>query len=249
MNYTDEKLNAYLDGELDLTEMEEIRDALYVNPSLSERLEELVLVDSFLKTQYSKIDSKPIPIKLIDTLSEPHLPLNKKHRTNQFINYSVFIIGILGMLTIFIGFNELTPTNPTAVQPQILLKKGFLSPESELSKILEDSPSSTNRALGGNGKQFVMPVLSFKSIDNQFCREFIVSDESLSQRSLACKNSLAGWEIKLISVDAQKGHGIIGYQTASSISSSTFEQYVNIMILEDPLSLEEEISQISKGWQ
>ena len=86
-----DKLSAYLDGELPEEEAREIELALEDDPALQAELEELMAADTWAKDQFAVMASEPIPFKLATAIQDakiaPPAPLEtpKVQRTGWLI--------------------------------------------------------------------------------------------------------------------------------------------------------------------
>lgn len=79
-NDNNQKLSAYLDGELSSSQMHEIDKQLESDPALREEFEKLMGADLVIKSQFEKMLIEPVPIAIAQTIKST--PLNSQ----QFIS-------------------------------------------------------------------------------------------------------------------------------------------------------------------
>ena len=68
MHINDEKLSAFLDQELTAQDMEEVREAIRLDATLTERLAQLASADAMVKRHAAAIDDVPMPASIIKML-------------------------------------------------------------------------------------------------------------------------------------------------------------------------------------
>ena len=255
MNYTDQQLSAFLDGELESGEASALRQLLAIDLDLSGRLEELATADSLIRLEYEKIDAKPLPQSLIDLLAEPSSTLERDSNvvrlkfasTTIEVNTrniqrfaATFLFAAIGAL--FLMQNKVSNVDP-------LLASGPVPFDSELHQMLRDTPSATpyqRSSDAGSDSQFNV-VLSFKNHLGQYCREFQLQVDGVSERSAACLEN-DQWSVLIVAME-ETGTDNGEYATASSVNQQAFESYMDSIVAQPPLSLEEELKAIKNGWK
>ena len=250
MNYTDEQLNAFLDEELSDTEMTSIRLALQTDLNLAERFEDISFADALVQSHCETIDAKPIPQNLVNLLSDNpfDIPINifNNFRSSEIIhrsNYRMFsVVAIMFSLLSFVIYFSNQQNSM-----QMPIAKGIISTESRLHLALELTPSARSINLSQENDLFITPILTFKNQANQYCREFLVHSNKYESRTLAC-NDNGQWNV-LINTQPSLSSTNNGYLTASGSSPRLFDRTIDQMILEDPLSSEEELNKIKSGWK
>jgi hypothetical protein len=71
MNYVDETLGAYVDGELDASQRAEFEAAMAADPALAQRIERLRILRNELLTAFSGATQEPVPRHLLDLVHSP----------------------------------------------------------------------------------------------------------------------------------------------------------------------------------
>ncbi|MBJ6137001.1 hypothetical protein [Marinobacter litoralis] len=179
MTNVDEKLSAFLDGELLAEEMQQIRDRLAVEPALAARLSELSLVDQTLQAHYGEIDHRPLPEAITQMLgmakNEPEQPLNNvirfplRERLRAHTGKAIAAALVGGFaLAQWLSL----PTMDADASWQ------------EVAQVLESTPSGTNYTLA-SGEQLT-PRLTFVNHDGEYCRQFRVQGDTSRSENIAC---------------------------------------------------------------
>jgi len=250
--YADDDLNALLDGELDSVNAKNLRNAMVEDTALAERLEQLALADSILKTTYQEIDSEPLPDSVIDLLSSDAVeesnvvPLRRLNWPSRPIQIAAAMLLSVGLVA---GTAQLRSPTPNVYAMATTV--GAVDPQSALNSVLSGSNSAvsyplSNEDSGGESVAAIMPVLSFKSTMGDWCREYTVMSYAKSARSLAC-NQGGQWQIVLTSAE-QSTLPSDEYTTASTVSSAEFDKRIDSLIVGEPLSADQEATMIESGW-
>ncbi len=238
MTFTDEQLSAYLDGELSENESLALEKAMETDPELAQRLDRLAKIDQALSDTYDPILQEPIPDSIMDMLSDN----SAKDTSPNIVNFAdekekrkswLFPSAIAASLIAgFMAANLLQSTTPN---PDGLLITGPVNKNNPLYAALSAQPS-------GNEVNTIKPILSFKSTNGEYCREFTASES----RGLACLQS-GGWVVLSQIYEAPNGSET-GYATASAQSQAGFDLLIDRLMEGEVLSSEEETNLISAGW-
>ncbi|RJP59012.1 MAG: hypothetical protein C4543_07380 [Ignavibacteriales bacterium] len=98
MKQIDELLNKYIDNELTVSEINELKNYITTNPAELEKLKALKLADSILR----ELEFESAPVKFTDKLmSRLNVVYKSKPQKNYVIRviFSLFIAGFLGIFT------------------------------------------------------------------------------------------------------------------------------------------------------
>lgn len=277
MNYTDEDLNALLDGELSSAEAEQIQRAMQHDTELAERYAALLMAESQYCEAISLIDNHPLPTKLAELLtgnsraedqdadlSEPldltrdgfgsrNLPTLSAwpHRLAEFVHWfsPVKFAAVAASAMFGLLMIQQLATPPAADQDSRTLE--LLT---QYGEIPDQHPASAllSNAPSGLSNQVsdgisLTPVLSFESISGSYCREFITQSQTDSYRSVACLNN-GDWRVIIVS-NTRFNSDANNYQTASSLTPSVFEEKVNSLLASEPLDAKQELSLIERDWK
>ncbi len=240
MTNVDEKLSAFLDGELLAEEMQQIRERLAVEPELTARLSELSLVDQTLQAHYGEIDDRPLPAGITQRLgmaeNEPErpsnsvvrFPLRERLRAHTGKAIAAALVG---------GF--------ALAQWLSLPKIDSDASWQEVAQVLESTPSGTNYTLASG--ETLTPRLTFKNHDGEYCRQFRVQGDIGRSENIACRSGAGAsewdWAVRLELAGKVSGDR---YRTASG--GSALDDTLDKMIAGPMLTPEDEQRLIELQW-
>ncbi|WP_323751490.1 hypothetical protein [Marinobacter sp.] len=240
MTNVDEKLSAFLDGELLAEEMQQIRDRLAVEPALAARLGELSMVDQALQAHYGEIDDRPLPAAITQLLasadSEQERPSNNVvrfplWRRLQAHTGKAIAAALVGGFALAQWLS--LPTMDADASWQ------------EVAQALESTPSGTHYTLA-TGEQLT-PRLTFVNHDGEYCRQFRVQGDIGRSESIACRSGAGGqqWDlaVRLEVADRVSGDR---YQTASG--GALLDDTLDKMMAGPLLAPEDEQRLIKQQW-
>jgi len=237
MTYTNEKLSAFLDGELPDSEMQAIEKAIHSDSALAERLEDLANIDRQLRQTFEPVLNEPIPGAVLSLLdeTEEQTPSNlisfaaqKKFRKTWQLPAAIAASLMVGFFVSEVynqagsGNGEFTATGPVPETSQLF---------AALSSLV------SGQKLGD-----IEPVLSFISTAGEYCREFTAT----FSRGLACRNG-RGWHV-VSQIYTAKANSEDGYSTASAQSFEAFDALVDNLITGETLSQLHEERLIKSKW-
>lgn len=258
MTYSDEKLSAYLDGELPPEETAAIRDALEKDVLLRDRLARLQRADAAVRAAYGAIDDTPLPESVTDLLKggaaekRPAGPEGNirffpaMRRRAAAAPWPVAIAASLAMVVGFISGQQLS-FSPDAPSGAVQMAR-VIEPNTPLFEVLNRGVSAQTHQIASDADLRLEPVLSFRRLDGSYCREFFAHDANSRTHSVACKEE-ENWIIK-IAVTTSAGNTPEGaYETASTAGDTLVTDYIDRIISGDALSAEEEEDLSRSDWQ
>lgn len=268
MHFTDQQLCQLIDGELSALEESEIRAAIATDKQLAERFAQLAMIDVRYKSSVSSIDEVPVPETITGLLFQDQLEhtvssqADTVRTSNSFwkslgdvmvksvsplpsptMAFTLLLFMVLGV-TFWQSQYRTEVSVPN--DPMLATNYGILETSNPVAEILSNAPSGSSQVVASKTKLSVTPILSFASSTGAFCREYVLEESESSHRAVACYQD-QGWRVVLstrsdASLDAQE------YQTASSLTSSNFEERIKQIISGDPLSYQQELLLIERGW-
>ena len=260
MTITDEQLSAYIDGELSDSEADIIRVALQNDKKTFARCERLRKPDRLIAAAYGQIDNEPMPAPLTAMLESGSRQFSERRekkrsgwnfgtrmdmvRPANILHQWSMPIAAAALITIAIGTIFVSFTRSPA--PTSLLASTF-EQGAPIYDVLETGPSAVVVRLDSSEGSSVMPVLSFKTKDQGFCREFIVVENRRRNRGVACRED-KGWAVLLLaSAGVEPSQN--SYQTATEVTEASFEKAINELMVGEPLNSEEELMLMRDGWR
>lgn len=235
-----ELLNAFIDGQLNSEQQQELLTRLANEPNLQSDLEKLQTINGALMAKIAEIDTIPAPQKVFELLApesstEQHSissiqdtqpePKIKSHRI-WLAAASIAALGLLGVLT----FNQATETDLNAKIEQALSTQISAQPDS----------------LALAEKAAIQIALSFQHQNGHYCREYYLALENTFTRNVACFKD--HWEIETTeTVDAMPFNS--GFRPAGEASHSNIDDFIDANILGNGLNAQKEKQLISQGWK
>lgn len=243
----DERLSAYMDGELEQDEAVRLERRLAAEPALARRLEELRAADRSAGRAYRAIDEVPLPEAVLALLRE-----NEAGRSDAMPSAEVIPMPVRGPRR----FLQM----PVAIAASVALVAGFLvhdlvgsgpaieltgtvARDSDLYRLLETGVSSEALSLrDGEGRI----VLTFQGGEGAWCRQFRLRTEGAATQGLACR-AAGGWQMDTASFAPAGGEG--PYRQAADETPPALERAVRDRLAGAALlGPDEEKSLISNGW-
>lgn len=243
MTITDQKLSAYIDGELSPGEIAEINKALQSDPEIAVRLEHLKCPDALIAAAYSEIDDEPMPDGVMDLLRETNDVESADENVVQFAPKPVIKspapwitpLAASVALAIGVGVGMQIASDHTRGNGQFVVA-GVIDPSNPLYAALEATPSGVTAETETGA---LTPVLTFRSVDERYCREFSISKDDQVSHAVACRTD-AGWETRFAAFGSAAVRNNGQYSTASSSDEDNFATFVSTMMANDAFSQSEE---------
>lgn len=249
----DERLSAYIDGELGRAEAELLGRRLAAEPALARRLEQMRAADLTAQRAFHAIDETPLPRRLLDVVEAGEgrgaermsasnvVPLPARG-ARRFLQMPVAIAASVALAAGFLVHDLIAPdTVPVSAMPV----SGRIAQESGLYRMLETKLSAEPVTLAGGTDGEV--VLTFRAADGDWCRQFRLRADAAAMQGLACRQAGA-WQMETASFRAP-GPPDGSFQQAGG-TSTALETAVRARLGDrQPLESQEEIQVISDGWE
>ena len=209
MNYDDEILMAYADGELDDALRDEITAAIDKDPALAQRVERHRALRAEVAVAYATVLEQPVPERLLAAANGPAAPRlagdspragvlqfpsraeSRSWGAREWMALAASLV--LGML---LSWQFLSPSERTMV----VASEGALVARGALARALDSQLASTQRA-----EDPVQIGLTFRSQDGSYCRSFTLARAATA--GLACRAS-GQWQIPVTASAAASGGGV-----------------------------------------
>ncbi|MDQ8754715.1 zf-HC2 domain-containing protein [Sphingosinicella sp. LHD-64] len=231
MAITDDRLMAYLDGELDAAARAEVEAALDADAELQAKMETQRKLRARLSARYDPVAEEEVPDHLRAMLEPKVVDLDiERARRARPIWQSV--AGIAATLVLGIAIGRLAPgggSGPVAIENGVMIARGSLETALDTQLASAQAPDGPTR-IG----------VSFAGVDGRLCRTF--EDAALS--GLACHGA-QGWQVMVAAPgsDAQQSD----YRQAGS-GSPLVLQAAQEMMAGEPLDAEAERRARDAGW-
>ena len=244
LDITDELLVAYVDDELDAAQRAMVGSVLAANPALCRRAEEMQLARDLLREAFPlRPDaSVPAPIKAAaNRLAKACARHSSQRRLESFFQgrwkYAI-VPGLVLWVAASASFVGWRAGSESTARPVTALLR--IGPETPLHGVLESTPSA--EVINVPDEDAAMrAVLTFRSKDGRFCREFEVLASSGGSTGIACREA-GNWraEVLLSTSAAQPNSNYYTPAGAAQSDDSAVAEVVERLMAGDPLSAQEE---------
>ncbi|MEO8019458.1 MAG: hypothetical protein ABI769_16730 [Pseudomonadota bacterium] len=197
MNYDDETLMAYADGELDAAQRAQIAAAIEKDAELGRRVERHRALRARLAGALAKVLDEPIPARL-ENAARPGIPPAADSRRGKVLHFPAragrapaspwrarewIAMAASLLLGIFLSGRFLAPADPS---PMVAGTDALLA-RGALARALDTQLASEQK-----GGEPVLIGLTFKARDGNFCRSFVM--RATQTTGLACRVG-ADWQV------------------------------------------------------
>lgn len=262
MKLSDEKLMAFVDGELSAEEAKKIKREVEANAEYQAKVDQFKQTKELLDNAYEQILQEPIPHELLNMLSTSgsgetdnevdkiiNLDERRSAKSSTFAK-PLQQVAIAASVALMIGGvagyqlgNESTEFAHLLTQADA----GFVVAGNPLHKALESVPSNTVFTAAAAG-DIIKPIMSFKSLDNRFCREFEINADSSISVGVACRSN-DKWQVEVLLAAGQRAAGNINYQPASGYSEVALNAVLDNLWNGNSFDMEQERNLIANGWR
>ncbi len=234
----DDKLSAFLDGELDAEQLAEIKSRAERDPLINAKLERMRETDELVCAAFDAPMHEDVPDRFIAAVDNglsrlpgsaiaPPLADNDNGKRWWYTGGAAAASLALGLL---LG-SQIMPTQ---------------TGNASMFIALDSTPSATVTQIGSG--QDLTPQLSFARIGGGYCRTFTLSAASKSKAGLACKTK-GQWSIEALVPATVSGSADIGYVTAEGPAATGLDEIIAELRDGDPLGKSEEAIQLERGWE
>jgi hypothetical protein len=266
---SDEILMAYVDRQLGFEDHMRVEAAVARDPDLRARVEIFRATGAPLAKIFEKPMVEPVPAWLTDMVLnyEPgdHPQKARKPARNRFDflrwwqglfpelpRWQMAAAGIAILLAgVGVG-SMLDRTNiPAGGQRLVMLDKGRLIAEGAFDDVLETTPSMQEMRIGGVGRDAIIMrvVLTFKSKDTSYCREFEVSSGAAgNQAGVACRTGSGRWAIEAYVPSRGGTRPAEETQPSIRISENVIDSIVSKIMDGDAFDGKDEAAVLKKNW-
>lgn len=241
---SDEILSAFIDGQLDGAQRDELERRLAADPQLRTRLEELSKVDGLLREAFDPPDFAETPERfraLVERESAPSDKVRLFRPRARGLDWRMPIAASLALALsgaggYWAGRGSVSGANLVAEAGSIQI--GASTP---LFALLEATPSATQRDAGALG--VFKPSIAYQAADGRFCREFELAEEANRLAGIACRND-ESWRVEVLVAGATAQDGYAPVSDDNAALDGTLDR----LGVGAPLTGEQEATAMSQGW-
>jgi len=193
MNYDDETLMAYADGELDDAQRADIASAIERDPALAHRVQKHRALRSQVAGAFAPVIDEPVPERLLEaarsaggeTRAQSMTFTQRQPRTARIWGTPQWLAMAASLVVgVILAWQWLTPGSPA-----MTVRGGALLASGELARALDAQRASTQSE--ANPVQIGITLLSR---EGDYCRSFMLREGGTA--GLACRVD-AGWRIEV----------------------------------------------------
>ena len=264
MKITEQILTAYVDGELEGSDKKTVEEQTAKDNQIRTQVESLKSIDRLINAAFPIHED--VPEQLIEAVTQGSINENNNTAKNNVIplfgrhkkpglSKAVTAIpyAVAASITLVVGimFGYLANTpNDRNVLDSVLVSE--INTHSRLYEVLENSPSSTpSKITSENNQEFIIePLLSFKSVNGDYCREFdIHNNDKKTLAGIACREQDATWRLEIMVASDTQPNNYDIYQLSSGQDEEALDQVADNLMSNDPLSKTEEEILINNNWK
>jgi hypothetical protein len=249
MNFSDDILAAYVDGELDSAVRADIEEAVRKDPSIEQRIARYRALRNQIQAAYAAELEEPVPDRLMTALRTPEprpapgvadleAARAAKARTGRSGTLAAarwrYSLAASVLIAAGAGFLTWRHTH-TAIMETV---NGILVAQGSLAADLSDRLSGD-----GSPGSPVRIGLSFVAKSGDYCRTFSFSADA----GLACRRA-GQWEILALAKQDAMDSGDSQFRTAGSAMSAKVRAAVEQRIAGEPLDRAGELAARDKNW-
>jgi len=256
MVITDEKLMAFVDGELSQDILQSMQQTIAQSTELQARVEQLRLTRDLAASAFDSVLQQPVPQRLLDAVYNTPMgdqlastkasvvslvPANKV-TSQSYLGYALaasITLGIGVIIGMQLQFGDVA--KPTVAQADA----GLIQASNPLFTALQQTPSLQAYQTEEGGA--ITPTISFSAQDGRYCREFEVMAGGKVSIGVACREASA-WRVEVLLAAEQSTVSQQGYQTASGYSQQALDAVVDRLWSGEAYDAEHEQRLIEQGW-
>ncbi|GAA5231083.1 anti-sigma factor [Massilia kyonggiensis] len=232
MNYSDETLMAYADGELDPAERAAIEQAMRTDPAIAAAVERHRALRADVAAAFAGILDEPVPARLqpapanvvsLEAAREKRTERRRWSWPEWGALAATLVVGVLA--------GKMIPGGGPAIagNGNQVVARGELA-------------SALDRQVGGKTDGTVQVGVSFAARDNRYCRSFVMG----ASAGLACREG-GQWKIPVLAEAEKEAAG--GYRQAGSALPPAVLDAIDARIADKPLDAAGEAAARDRGWR
>lgn len=245
MNFPDEMLMAYADGELDARTRAAVDAAMASDPEIERRIAQHKALRSRIHSAFNKVLDEPVPARMLTVVrGEPSgarkgnvVPLHRR-QTRHWMWPQWTAIAASLMVGVIVGRLALLRTGPGP----IVMRGGRMLAVGTLADALSEQLASDQ-----TDADPVRIGVSFRSKSGEYCRTFALRDPA-ALAGVACRGA-GGWQVGALARTESPGGGSGAYRQAASPMPPAVIAAVGNQIAGEPLDQRSEAAARARHWQ
>jgi len=249
---TDEKLSAFISGDLGADEREEIHRMIDTDDTIAKRVSAFKLADDAVAAAYRGFVDEPVSKKVLALLKERKNGVSSAkalaERSRAILPglFQQWVGPITALVALAVGFAAIFFSFANTANEPAMLVAGAIKKDNPLHYVLETTPSANTVQISESGAASITPVLTFRSQSGQYCREFIFVEHQRGYRGAACRENDV-WTVRII-VTTGPAADRNALRTAAGPTDQTFNHAMRGLIEGSPLTAKEETDLLNSNW-
>ena len=242
MTVTDEELMAYVDGELDTSRRETLRQAIADSADLSRRVAEQQALHDRLHRAFDPVLKEPLPSQLVELAARARVSDSGRAARRRW-SRSPWQTGWALAAGIALGIVVGPTVLQLASEPADVVARGVgLTADGALADALSRRLASEQSA-----SDSILLGISFRSKTGEYCRTFISRRGDGTLAGLACRQD-PGWRIEALQAVPALSGNLDGYRQAAAPWPSLVLRAAEESMVGDPLDATGEATARDRGW-
>ena len=269
MSIDDELLMAYADGALSPEDAEVVEKAMRSDPAVADKVAAYRRDRELLAEAYAAPMREAPPPHLLDAVDAglerlgdgagdgerggSVVPFRSRRapRAPGGFDWRLPLAASVALIIGAVAGRQL-PGLPNSVDHALVrADAAAIDPGNPLFVALETTPGGQPYPLAQadrEGGDVIVPVLTFRSHDGRFCREFEINSQTAVSVGIACREP-DYWKMEILLAAEDRPADSTTYQAASGYSEEALSVIVDKLMAEDPLGMEAEADLIGRGWR
>ena len=246
MPLSEDKIMAYVDGELDPAEDADVAAGLVDDPVAGDRAHALRELNGLLRAAYDDALKEPVPEALLRTVERRRDGVRGFRLDRLFEGFlaPAWAHAATAVLLIAIG---------GGAGAWLFRSEAETAGSQQLAAVLETERSGVPTRITVDGGQ-ITPLLTFVHRDGRYCRQFEDLTHGTAAYGLACRSEGGAWQVEMMINadlwnDPAKEPSGPDYQLAGGPLDGLIDQALEAAMSEPPLAPEAERALISGGWK
>lgn len=228
----DERIAAYLDGQMDNAAMAAFEAEMEQDASLADDVARLADNDDLLRKAFDAPLHEAVDDAIIARMGLSSQPVPAANDNTPFIRKWRWPVG--GALAASVALALFMQSKPV------------LQADAQFASAMDSLMSRQTAQMDGGS--ILTPVLSFRAADGRYCREYVVSGGSNSGSGIACRDT-DGWTVEAQVEASARIADSTRIETASGTDEAALAEAYTRLGASDPLDAQKEKQAIAKGWK
>ena len=245
MNFSEETLMAYADGELDPPTRVALEAAMAADPALAQRVARHRALRARLQAAFDPVLDEPLPKRLIESVrgapvKRPAAKVIPLRRTAA-PRWSWPQLGALAASLVLGALLGPLLLRAPADGGAVIARDGQLHAGGVLARALTEQLASNQPPTAA-----VQVGVSVRTRDGTYCRSFVLREQS-SLAGLACREHEA-WRLEVLAQNPSQPAAAGGYRTAGSALPPSVARALDELRAGEPLDAAAEAAARERGW-